>query len=279
MPTYATPEPISVELSLLVSDTSITASDRMDTVVEVRPADPDNELDVQAVQRTNVEFADGELSIRTPKLSSVFRTRYGSIVITVDLPAGSRVQGDTALGRLTCTGELGEVRFRTSTGDIRVEQARCPNLKTSTGRMIVDRATGHADLVGAGEMRIREINGTAVIKNVNGDIFVGDSSGDLRLKAASGNITVQRANGDVDAKTASGSIRLADVARGSVALESAAGELEIGIREGAAAWLDANSKAGRVRTELDAADGPGAAADTVQVRARTYTGDILIHRA
>ena len=279
MPTYTTPEPISVDLSLVVSNTRITASDRTDTVVEVRPADPDKALDVQAVQRTTVEFSNGQLSIRTPKLSSVFRTRYGTVLITVDLPTGSRVAGDTAMGQFSCAGELGEVRLKTATGDILVEQARAPQLKTSTGRMIVDRTTGHADLTGAGEIRVREIDGTAVIKNINGDVVVGTSRGDLRIKTASGNITVQCAGGDVDAKTASGSIRLAEVVRGTVDLETTAGELEIGIRDGSAAWLNLDSKTGLVRNELDATDGPGTAPETVQVRARTYTGPIVIHRA
>ena len=279
MPTYATPEPISVDLSLVVSDTRITASDRTDTVVEVRPADPDRSLDVQAVQRTSVEFSDGRLTIRTPKLSSVFRAKYGTVIVTIDLPAGSRVDGDTAMGQFTCAGELGEVRLKTATGDIRVEQARAPHLKTSTGRMILDRATGHAELNGAGEIRVREIDGTAAIKNINGDIFVGNSSGDLRAKTANGNITVQCAAGDVDAKTASGNIRLAEVVRGSVDLETTAGELEVGIREGTAAWLELDSKTGMVRNELNATDGPGTATETVQVRARTYTGPIVVHRA
>ena len=35
---------------------------------------------------------------------------------------------------------------------------------------------------------------------------------------------------------------------------------------------------GRVRNELSEASGPGDAADTVQVRARTYLGDIVVRR-
>ena len=39
MPTFDTPEPITVVIDLSVGDVRITASDRADTVVEVRPTD------------------------------------------------------------------------------------------------------------------------------------------------------------------------------------------------------------------------------------------------
>jgi hypothetical protein len=39
MPTFDTPEPIAVTIELVVSYVRITASDRTDTVVEVRPSD------------------------------------------------------------------------------------------------------------------------------------------------------------------------------------------------------------------------------------------------
>ena len=67
MPTYDTPEPISVSLELGVGDIRITASDRTDTVVDVRPSDPASEADVTAAEQTRVEFADGRLSIKAPK--------------------------------------------------------------------------------------------------------------------------------------------------------------------------------------------------------------------
>ena len=40
MPTFDTPEPISVTVEFGVGDLRIVASDRTDTMVEVRPSDP-----------------------------------------------------------------------------------------------------------------------------------------------------------------------------------------------------------------------------------------------
>ena len=67
--------------------------------------------------------------------------------------------------------------------------------------------------------------------------------------------------------------------RGSVTLETASGGLEVGVRRGTAVWLDLNTVAGRVTNELDDTSGPGDATDTVEVRARTYVGNIVVRRA
>ena len=147
------------------------------------------------------------------------------------------------------------------------------------GSVTVERAVGQAEVTASGEVRIREIDGAAVIKNLNGRTWVGEVSGDLRCNAANGDISVERAGAAVDAKTANGSIRVGEVARGSVALETAFGELEVGIRKGTAALLDVRSRFGRVRNSLEASDGPGPSEETVEVRARTSYGDIVIRRS
>ena len=66
--------------------------------------------------------------------------------------------------------------------------------------------------------------------------------------------------------------------RGSVVLETKLGDLEVGIREGTAAWLDVRAAAGRVHNALEAADAPEPSAETVEVRARTTAGDVVIRR-
>ena len=66
--------------------------------------------------------------------------------------------------------------------------------------------------------------------------------------------------------------------RGSVVLETQIGDVEVGIREGTAAWLDVSASAGRVRNALDATAAPDPSAETVEVRARTSVGEIVIRR-
>ena len=118
-----------------------------------------------------------------------------------------------------------------------------------------------------------------MIKNSNGDTWVGEAGGDLRLNAANGNITVDLAQASVGAKSANGDVRLGEVVRGSVVLETGLGDLEVGIREGTAAWLDVNPRFGHVHNALGGRHAPEPSAETVEVRARTSVGEVVIRRA
>jgi DUF4097 and DUF4098 domain-containing protein YvlB len=144
----------------------------------------------------------------------------------------------------------------------------------------MERATGHAEVtLGPGEVRVRELDGGAVTKNSNGDTWVGSAGGELRVKAANGSIGVDAAHAGVVARSSNGDVRLGEAVRGSVVLETRLGDVELGIREGTTAWLDVRAAAGRVHNELDAAEAPGSAAETVEVRARTSAGSVVITRA
>jgi len=101
----------------------------------------------------------------------------------------------------------------------------------------------------------------------------------VRVRNANGDITLGRAGAGVDAKTSNGTIRIGEVVRGSVALITPAGDLDIGIAEGTAAWLEVKTGFGHVRNLLENAAGPEEAAETVEVHARTSYGDITIHRS
>ncbi|RZS31161.1 putative adhesin [Herbihabitans rhizosphaerae] len=280
MPNFDTPNPISATIELVVGNTRITASDRGETVVEVRPSDPDNQLDVKAADKTTVDLTNGGLLVKTPKLNSFFSSKVGSIEVTVELPAGSTVTGETSIGEFHADGRFGECRFKTAMGTIRLAETGPLHVKTTGGKVVVDRVNGRAEITSSnGEVRVGRIDGPAVIKNANGDIDVGDVTGDLRCNTANGNIAVQQALAGVNAKTVNGSVRIGEIVRGEVVVDTTAGELEIGIRKGTAAWLDVKSVSGRVHSSLDSASGPESSEETVKLRARTITGDIVIGRS
>jgi hypothetical protein len=282
MPTFDTPEPVSVTVEFGVGDLRIVASDRTDTMVEVRPSDPAKKADVTAAEQTRVEFAGGRLLIKAPKNWRQYTFRGGgeSVDVQVELPAGSQLRGETGVAALRCRGRLGECRFKTGIGDIQLDRAGAVQLRTGVGDITVERAGGDAELTtGSGSLRIDGIDGTAVVKNSNGDTWIGRVAGDLRVNAANGRITVEEASGAVAAKSANGDVRLGEVAHGAVLAQTGFGKVEIGIRDGVAAWLDLNTRYGTVRNDLDTADRPGADEEAVEVRARTAFGDITIHRS
>jgi DUF4097 and DUF4098 domain-containing protein YvlB len=278
MAVFATPEPISVTIELNLGDTRIIASDRTDTLVEVSPRDDSKAADVRAAEQTRVEYSNGKLLVKTTQRS--FIGRGSPVDVTIELPAGSQVQGESGMGEFGGEGHLGECRFKTGMGNIRLDHAGAVHLKTGMGNIAVDHGLGDADVTtGSGDVRVGHIGGAAVIKNSNGDTVVGEVTGDLRVRSANGRISVDRALASVMAKTANGNIRIGEVVNGAIAIETAAGELEVGIRAGTAAWLDVSSRYGRVRNSLEETDGPEQSEAKVEIRARTSYGDIKIHRA
>jgi DUF4097 and DUF4098 domain-containing protein YvlB len=289
MPVFTTPEPIFVTIELNAGDTRIIASDRSDTVVEVRPRDDSRASDIRAAEQTQVEYSSSRLLIKSRQRNIIYESARSVIGpgkstplvdVTIELPAGSHLQGESGMGDFSCEGHLAECRLKTGLGNIHLDHARALHLKTGMGDIAVARAGGVADVTpGTGEVRIGHIEGPAVIKNSNGDTVVGEVTGDLRVKSANGRISIDQAHASVTAKTANGRIRIGEVINGEIVLETAAGELEVGIHEGTAAWLDVSAHHGRVRNSLDEANSPDQAEARVEVRARTSYGNILIRRA
>jgi DUF4097 and DUF4098 domain-containing protein YvlB len=283
MPTYDTPHPVTATVELVVGDLRIVAADRADTVVEVRPSDPGSDADVRAADQTRVEYADGLLLVKTPKQRGLgLFGKPGSVDVTVDLPARSKVQVDSGVGGVRSTGTLGACRVKSGAGDVqvdRVEGGRL-SLEIGAGRVDVDTVAGRADVsTCSGRLQVREIDGPAVVKNSNGDSWIGLVTGDLRINAANGDIAVDRAGGDVVASTANGGITVGAVTRGTVSLKTGFGEIEVGIPAGTAAKLDVSTSFGRIRNQLESTDGPQETDETVDLRARSSYGDIVIRRS
>jgi hypothetical protein len=280
MPTFDTPEPIAVSIELAAGGVRLSAGDRTTTVVDVQPRDPSDDGDVRAAQGTRVDYADGRLIVKAPKQGFRLTRRGGTVDVTIELPAGSHVDGVAGWADFDCDGRLGDCRLRTGLGGIRVAHAGTLTAKTASGDVDVELATGHADIAtSSGDVRVRALDHTGVVKSANGDTWVGTAGGDLRVGTANGRIAVDHAHTNVGAKTANGDVRLGEIVRGSVVLRTHSGDLEVGIREGTAAWLDLSAGAGRVRNDLDAADAPDPSAPTVEVSARTTVGDVTIRRA
>ncbi|KNB52111.1 DUF4097 family beta strand repeat-containing protein [Streptomyces caatingaensis] len=278
MPSFDTPAPVSVTTRVEAGSIRFIATDRPDTVVDIRPRDPKKDLDVKAADQTEVAYASGALTVRTPKSSLFGRT--GVVDVTVELPTGSRVDMTGAWTQVLGEGRLGEVQVKTSTGDVRFDTTGRLKLTASHGSISVDRVEGPAEITtSSGSLRAGHLDGPAVLKNSHGSTTVDTAMGELRVSGANGDITIARAEDSVTATTAHGTLRVSEVARGNVQLETAYGTIEVGVRRGTAAWLDVSSESGQVRNTLTASESPEETEDTVTVRARTRHGNIDVLRA
>ncbi|MGY5035749.1 DUF4097 family beta strand repeat-containing protein [Streptomyces sp. 900116325] len=278
MPSFDTPEPISVTAHVEAGSIQFTGGDRPDTVVEVRPRDPKRDQDVRAADQTEVTYTSGVLTIRTPKSNLFGRT--GTVDVTAELPTGSRIDMTGAWVQVLGEGRLGEVRVKSSSGDVRLDTTGPLQLTASHGSITVDRVEGMAEIsTSSGSLRVGLVDGPAVLKNSHGTTTVGAATGELRVSGANGDIEIRRAENSVTATTAHGTLRVGDVARGTVQLETSYGAIEVGVREGTAAWLDVSSGSGQVRNTLTASQAPEETEDSVKVRARTRYGNIDVRWA
>ncbi|WP_020662144.1 DUF4097 family beta strand repeat-containing protein [Amycolatopsis benzoatilytica] len=281
MPKFETPEPIAVTLDLGVGQVRFVAADRADTTVEVRPTDESDESDVKAAKQVRADFSNGTLHVTGPKAGLFdFSRKTRSVDVTIELPAGSRVSAEVQAGGFSATGVLGQSRFKTAAGNVSLDRTGPLTVDTSVGHITVEEIAGNAEITTAsGKIQLGPIAGTAAVKNSNGDTTIASATGDVRVRSANGDITVDSAEASVDAKTSNGAIRLREIVRGAATLETAMGDLEIGIAEGTAAWLDVKTGFGHVRNEMTASAKPSDAGETVEVRAHTSFGGILVHRS
>ncbi|MFI9617210.1 DUF4097 family beta strand repeat-containing protein [Streptomyces sp. NPDC052023] len=278
MPSFDTPEPISVTAYVYAGSIRFTTSERLDTAVDVRPRVPKKDLDVRAADQTEVSYVSGVLTVSTPKANLL--GRGGTVDVTVELPTGSSVDVSGAAVSVIGEGRLGEVRVKTSAGDVRLDTTGPLKLTASHGSSTVDRVEGMAEVTSStGNLRIGTVHGPAVLKNSHGATTVGAVTGELRVSGANGSIDIGRAEASVTGTATHGSLRVAEVVRGDVQLQTSNGPIEVGIRAGTAAWLDVSSHRGQVRNTLAASDAPEQTEESVKVRARTNWGNIDVLRA
>lgn len=284
---FNTPSPIAVTLDLYVADVHIVASDRTDTIVEVRPSDPGKPADVKSAENTRVEYDDATRTLsvitRKPRNRFVnFSKRPESIDVVIQLPTDSDVRGEADLGDYRTEGVLGAVALKTGLGAVWIGETSTLNIRTGLGEITVDGASGSAEVhSGSGEIRIGAVDGTADVSTGNGTIRIGLVTGPANVKVSNGSVAVDRALSDITAANSNGEVRIGEVVRGKVNATSKNGRIDVGVREGSAAWLELNTTLGRVYNELASSDAPdaGEPVDKVEVRASTKLGDVVVRRA
>ncbi|WP_410873294.1 DUF4097 family beta strand repeat-containing protein [Nocardia sp. A7] len=144
MPTFQTPQPITVTVDVPCGDVTVVATDRTDAVVEVRPADASSKADVRAAQELQVEFVGGKLTVKAPKKWKAFTPFGGNpeLSVTVQVPTGSVLDATLAMGRLVSVGEFDRCDLDVAAGDIVVDRpGEAVTAKTAKGNIRVDEAS------------------------------------------------------------------------------------------------------------------------------------------
>jgi DUF4097 and DUF4098 domain-containing protein YvlB len=135
----------------------------------------------------------------------------GSVVIRVQLPAGSDLRLNTASANVSSDVDLGEVKCNTASGDLRLSNIGGGlEVKSASGDVQAKTVQGTLKAsLASGDVRAKKVKGTLHVNTASGNVRVREALGDVRVKSASGDVHVERWSGeDFAAKTVSGDVTL-----------------------------------------------------------------------
>lgn len=267
--------------------------------VEVDAAGPEGSVDV-AVRAGNeaaqallgsvrVVSADGTVSVPLPHdRGGLFGGRTPDFMVRVRMTAGSGLRVSSASADVTVTGRVGEVEVSTASGDVEL-----------------DRTGGGEVVVASGDVRIADVDGSLAVRSASGNVSVGRVGGGVRVRSASGDVRIGSAEADLEAESASGDLRLGRVAGrltartayGDVTVDAlpgpaarvttVSGDVELGVPDGTAVWLDVSTRSGEVHSDFTGAahgtggttgTGPAAGDRVLELTASTVSGDVTVRR-
>ncbi len=250
---------------------SVEPSETDRTTVELE-ALRDDDATREAIERATVEMNGTEVSIEIGVGGKGFGVgpawitfgRTPQVGIRIRCPEDTDLDCASASADVTTSGRLGNVEFKTASGDIAVEQVAGLRVQSASG-----------------DVRAAMIDGEARIQTVSGDVRLGTVTGPASATLVSGDFAIDDAHTDLSAKTVSGDQRIGAIREGQIGVQSVSGDVRIGVRPGTRLRIDANSTSGDVSSELDVKDTPsdGSAQSEARLAAKTVSGDIEITRA
>jgi hypothetical protein len=278
MPAFPASEPVELVVDVAVGHVEVLAEDRTDAVVEVVPTNPRKAGDRSMAEEAVVAFDAGRLSVVVPRRLNLFG-RNDSVDVRIAVPSGSDAEIDSAYGAVRLRGPLGRTRVRAKYGTVAVDRAAELELVAPYGEVDVRDVAGRLDLeAGHGRARIGSVGGEARIRAAHGSVDIGVARGPVDART-SGALVIETALTDVTARSAHGVLRVGAATSGVVRLENGYAEVEVGVPEGTAAWVDASAAHGSVRNELTAGGEAGPAERTVELHLSSSWADVVIRRA
>ncbi|GAA0296263.1 DUF4097 family beta strand repeat-containing protein [Streptomyces polychromogenes] len=179
MQKFATTAPVSAVLDIPAGRIQLIAADRADTTVDVRPANPSKGRDLKAAEQITVDFHEGVLRIVAAPAKNRLLGHSGAVEVTVQLPAGSRVEAKAAAADLRGVGRLGDVVFDGAQAQVKLDETASARLTVQAGDVALGRVGGPAEIsTQKGDIAIAEaVRGALVLSTQYGAISVGAARG------------------------------------------------------------------------------------------------------
>jgi DUF4097 and DUF4098 domain-containing protein YvlB len=263
---FDTPEAVSLVVHVPAGRVELTATDTVETVVEVTPL-VDDPASLRAVDECAVEMHVDKgrsvvrINVRSKGLP--FLSSEPHVHVLVQAPEHSDLDATVNSAEVSARGSFGAARLKSASGDLKIENVAGLDVKTASG-----------------DARILAIAGTAKLQSASGGVDIGHVQGAAKILTASGDVNVGRAGSGLKIQSASGDVRIGAVASGQISLQSASGDMRIGVARGSTLWVDAKSLSGDTTSELDVGEAPpDIEGPHVDLQATSMSGDIHVTRA
>ena len=258
--TFNTPGPLRLEVRVPSGRIDLESVEGDETTVEL-----DGSPEIEEEARIEVRpRRDGHEVIVVIEDRGLFKRFRGDVRVRVSAPAGADVELSTASADVDGRGEFGGLQANTASGDVAFEHVG--------GDAQVNSASG--------DVNIKRVQGALTVNTASGDLEIGYVGGNAKVRSASGDVSIDEAEASLKIQTASGDLAARSVREGDVVLQTASGDIEVGVKHGSKLWIDARSMSGDTSTDLEVSDTPSEGdGPLVEISATAMSGDIAIRRA
>jgi DUF4097 and DUF4098 domain-containing protein YvlB len=143
------------------------------------------------------------------------RNNRVSVKFIINVPQAFNLDLKTGGGSIEVSDVSGEVKVKTSGGNIRIGDVIQGSVKAKTS---------------GGNINVGDVDGNLKVDTSGGNIRLGKINGKSSIDTSGGNITLRQGGSEVKAKTSGGSIKIGPV-RGKVDADTAGGSIQIGMAD------------------------------------------------
>jgi DUF4097 and DUF4098 domain-containing protein YvlB len=264
MPTYPTPDPVTLIVRIPTGRIEITTEETKETTVDVRRMNARGDAGPNDVV---VDFRPsrrgGQLMVVAERGHKSWFGKDASHHVTIRTPHGADVEGVSGSADFRGVGHFGSIEVRSASGDVWFDDV--------AGRANVKSASG--------DLRLGSIDGPVMVNTTSGDAEIRKARDVVNAALVSGDLKVVEAGGDVKGRSVSGDLRIESFDRGRAELSSVSGEVQVGVLPDRRVWMDLLSRSGDTSCDLDVGSGEGSGAPDVRIEAKSVSGDIRVRRS
>ena len=241
-----------LDVSIAAGQLEVIATARNEIHVAVDGSNAD-ELEITQIGDT--------VSIRE---SPRWLSRNRSIRLLVEVPTRTPLTIKSSSMDVVVRGSVGEVRGRSASGDVQIEEADRVEVYTASG-----------------EVRVRTVNGDAEFNTASGDVSLTTVTGRLTAQLASGDIVADVVGGGLAIGTSSGDVRIGRCDGSDLNVKTVSGDIVLGLPAGIRVEPDISTMSGKVSLPSAASKPSDSTAErrSVRLRLRAVSGDVRIERA